>query len=241
MKKITPVLILIFIFTTGFIDYKLTRGDAYLIATYDGIDKRIIHVKKYLQNVLSNNELNALSFSGAVIHAKDSAGYFVKVPFKDKKITGFFLVKKERNHFKAVQINIKSYHLNDSVIHNMQTVIEIESKDKKLRKKCLIDFRGRIQNMYYPKAKNAGIDTIYSVVPLILNDGTIGVERTYINTNLIFDDIDSLNNAALTKGVIIHDLIPLAFKASPSVELEFGNWTILKPVNLDSMLRKFNN
>jgi hypothetical protein len=252
MKKAVSIFLLI-ISSANIFAFAYTFDDfSYSCKQYDGIDKRISSVKKYLSTILSKKELNSLSFTETVVHDKDSTTFFAKIPFKDKRRAGFVIVKKRLNYFQYVNVKIEGYQFKDKCFINKKiakTVIEIISKDKELNKKFVIHASGKVDKMIYPKPANGIRDTAFSIVPFMvhgsLQSGKADPDSkntavddldAFIDTNFIFESIDSLNYQKITKGVIIHDMIPLSFKSVPSFELEFSNSEILEAIDIRKML-----
>ncbi len=252
MKKAVSIFLLVIISFNIFAVAYTFDDFSYSHKQYDGIDKKISIVKKYLSNILSKKELNLLSFTETVVHDKDSTTFFAKIPFKDKKRDGFMIVKKQLNYMQYVNIKIAGYQFNDKCFINKKiatTAVEIISNDIKLNKKFVIHASGKVDKMIYPKPANGIRDTAFSIVPFMVHgslqsnkadsdskNSAVDDLDAFIDTNFIFESIDSLNYQKMTKGVIIHDMIPLSFKRAPSFELEFSNSEILEPIDIKKML-----
>jgi hypothetical protein len=108
---------------------------------------------------------------------------------------------------------------------------------------------GWVKQMSYPRPSNGIKDTAFSLVTFIgygvedytKNESATDNYEAFINTNFVFDPIDSLNYHRLHTKVLIHDIIPLAFRTEPSFEFEISNYEILPAIDLKKMLGEFSN
>jgi hypothetical protein len=242
MIKILPIIALLLTAATCLSSELTARSDR---NKKDGTDRRVVQVQQYLSRIIPKKELEMISFKEAAVHIKDSLSFYMKLPYKDKNLPGFLLVKYERGAFQHVKIAIEGYRYNDKRLRNRAREVVISSKNKKLNKKFIMNSSGRVEKMIYPKPKIGNRDTGFSITPF-LSYGSINPNRpdsinlvitfdqfeAYIDTNFIFDYIDNLNNDRLHTKVLVHDMIPLVFIAQPSFTLEYSNIDILPAIDI---------
>jgi hypothetical protein len=243
MKRTILILTLNVFFFTVFAGHNNSNGTFTSLVYRDGIDKRIAQTKRYLAANLSKKELKSLLFSEAVVHTKDSSDYYIKIPFANVNYPGFMLVKKQGNRFQYAQIRIQGYRYKDTALFTIKDTatfrrhipVVISSNTKKINKTFMITCTGKVEKMTSPRPENGIKDTAFSLISFMPYIPEPGNEMSLVNMNFIFDPIDTLNYQKLNKGVIIHDMIPLAFRQVPSFTLEFSNSDILKPIDIKKM------
>jgi hypothetical protein len=222
---------------------------------FDGIDKRVLLARAYLNKKLNKREVENLWFTAAVAHVKDATDFFVKIPYKDKSFGGFMLVKKNKFGFQYAKIKIEGYAYDARRLRDKDLInVIIVSSDKRLNKKFYMHKSGWVQKMYYPKPRKYLRDTGFSITPFLgyanmgsENNDSAGISvsfeqfEAYLNTNFVFDVIDSLNHQKLHAKVLVQDMIPLGFVQKPSFELEYLNSDILPGIDIKQMFKRFDN
>lgn len=245
MKKIISIVVALFTAVNGFSFEQIAKANS---CQSDGVERRVIQTQQYLRRTISNKELKALSFTEAVVHIKDSLEFYTKVPYKNKKKSGFLLIKYHAGFFNHAKIEIEGYQYNDKRLRGNSRKVEVSSTNKKLNKKFIMNSSGRVEKMLYPIPKKGTRDTAFSITPF-LSYGSVNPNRAdsinltltfdqfeaYIDTDFIFNNIDSLNYDRLNTKVLIHDMIPLAFVTQPSFTLEYSNIDILPAIDIKKL------
>jgi hypothetical protein len=238
MKKITLVIFLVLSCSSLF------AGNEISAKGYDGIDKRIRKAKFFLSKKLSAKQINELAFDGAVIHAKDSATQYIKIPYKNPATPGFIIVKSSKDKSDFARLTIQNYRAKDTTFHNFFPNVKIDkSPQSKTAKIIISNKRGFIEKVTKQGDLNYKMDSIYNVVTFFLSIYSTNAPgmKIYLNVALLFDNMDSLNNQAYHKGVIFQDIIPLSFEPEACMEAEFSNSNVLPAIDLKKMLGVFGN
>ena len=209
----------------------------------DGIDKRIPIAKWFLTQKMGLQKVNSLDFNNAVIHTKDSLVHYIKVPYKDAQKNGFFIIKSNNRKLDCVALEMEGYKRKDTALSRYFPVVTISYPTNKLPSKTLVANRwGRIEKVIVKNSKLYEMDSIYKVVTFFLpltNTHTQSL-AIYLNMSLLFDDINTLNKQAYQDGVIIQDIIPLAFTSIDCLEFEYDNSKVLPAIDIKKMFGSFD-
>lgn len=209
----------------------------------DGIDKRIKKIKLLLNKKMSPQQMNALAFNEAAIHAKDSTTYYMKIPYKNAKKNGFLIVKNTNGKVGCVDLAIQGYKIKDTTLAIYFPIVTVSYPiDKRPSKTLISNKRGLLEKVTIKGQDNYIMDSIYKVVSLFMLSSSDNISfKAYINVSLLFDNIDSLNNKARNDGIIIQDLIPLIFNSGFSIELEYSNSNVLPAIDLKEAFKRFDS
>jgi hypothetical protein len=210
----------------------------------DGIDKRITKAKLFLSKKLSVNEMNQLDFAEAVLHTRDSFVHYIKVPYKSNKKNGFMILKSSSGKLDCVNLEIMGYKRKDTVLKNYFPIVNLSYPlDKRATKTLVSNKWGFLDTVIIKNSRNYLMDSIYKVVSFFLplsNSETKSL-MIYLNVSLLFDNIDSLNNKAYHDGIIIQDVVQLAFNSSDCVDYEYSNSNVLPAIDLKEAFKHFDN
>lgn len=252
MKKVSTV-IGFFVLCFGF--SALYSAKQPILLFPDGVDKRVLLVTDYLRKVMPKKSFLALSFSEAVCHIKeeDTSSFYMKIPFVNKKLPGFVLVKKKGNQLQYAGISIEQYRFKDSTLlksTNSSIRVVIRSANQWLNKDFVMQRNGKTKNMQLHLSRyTVQADTVFKNIPFLLygyfktdsrhpgnSPVTPDLFEAYLNTNFIFDQVDSLLYHQRHTPVLVHDMIPLGFSPMPSFTFEFSNADILPAVDIHKLL-----